>query len=66
MSKLLYDFGDNISIVVDTTLSSVLVDRTAERNIMTDQTSECDSVSLTFLLSVDKNQYLTFKLLLQI
>lgn len=38
-----------ILFCLDTISSSVLVDRTAERNIMTDQTSECDSVSLAFM-----------------
>lgn len=44
-----------ILFCLDTISSSVLVDRTAERNIMTDQTSECDSVSLAFMPLIHNN-----------
>lgn len=40
------DLSSIHKVYEDTINSSVLVDRTAERNIMTDQTSECDSVEI--------------------
>lgn len=39
----------------------MLVDRTAERNIMTDQTSECDSVSSTLMLMIHNCTVVTCK-----